>query len=77
MDSPQVPKKAYWFPINPDGPGWSWPCAWQGWALLAFVVAASTVIAFFVPGLFYRYGSIAVLWLIVHLTLTFKGEPRK
>jgi hypothetical protein len=28
-------QRAHWFPAKRYGWGWSWPCVWQGWVVLA------------------------------------------
>lgn len=40
--SDSEPRPAYWFPAKRYGWGWSLPCTWQGWLVLAgFLVAVA------------------------------------
>lgn len=69
---------AYWFPAKRYGWGWSFPTAWQGWAVIAGYVALIGAGAFAIrpdvrPGLFVAY---LILLTVVLIAICWaKGEP--
>lgn len=69
------PKK-YWFPAKRYGWGWSFPVAWQGWAVLVGYL----VIVVFAPRLFAGRGVgffplIAIATALLVGVCVLKGEP--
>lgn len=68
----------YWFPAKRYGWGWSFPTAWQGWAVIAGYVALIAAGAFAIhpdlrPGLFVAY---LILLTVVLIAICWaKGEP--
>jgi len=70
-------QRKFWFPLNANGPGWSWPCRWQGWAVLVLIVLAATGITLYVPrGSASFYAGLVALLVAVRVVFRLKGEPR-
>jgi hypothetical protein len=68
----------YWFPAKRYGWGWSFPRAWQGWAVMAAFVAAVAAPVFLAPGR--RAPFITTLIVASGLLLLVcvkKGEPTR
>lgn len=70
--------KGYWFPAKRYGWGWTWPCAWQGWASLGvFVVFLAAGLLIFPPRLdlqSYLIYNVAIALAFFGLCW-WKGEP--
>ncbi|HLK83354.1 MAG TPA: hypothetical protein VKT99_17940 [Xanthobacteraceae bacterium] len=68
----------YWFSAKRYGWGWGFPCAWQGWLVLAAFVGLLVVGPLLfppraVPALFFGY--VAVLAALLFGVCWLKGEP--
>lgn len=72
--------KEIWFPAKKYGWGWGFPCAWQGWVVVAAWLAAVVLVNRFVrpetsPREF--FGLMALLVIALFAVCLWKGEkPR-
>jgi hypothetical protein len=72
------PSTRYWFPAKRYGWGWSLPCCWQGWTVLAIYVLAMAVT---IPLINARLGNNDALAFAAGMTIVLlyvvykKGEP--
>ncbi len=72
-------EKPVWFTAKRYGWGWSWPCAWQGWVVLAVWLALISGSAFLLAPRHFalRMASLAVLSTALFVVCLIKGEtPR-
>lgn len=68
----------YWFPAKRYGWGWGFPCAWQGWAVMAvfaalLVAGAVALLPDYNPAAYILYAVFLCVLLVAVCRL--KGEP--